>query len=135
VGLFGFVMGKVAGSVVGESGLGRHLDERVVVSKKGTEYLGILGVDGEDKYFVAPDFMWDNSGQENSVDCENENAMVYINRPGEDKVSLLGRGYRVGSGQRVDQFREFTFVSKEPLRYRANVANVAKKVRVMTAWE
>jgi len=118
-------------AVVGERGLKRHLDEKVILRKRGVEYTGHLGVHGDGKFFVGVDSIWEGPGKEDRK-CENENARVYINEPGRDVVHLLGKKYCVGSGKRVDQFRDFRFVSGNPTGYKANRRRLSKEVPTIT---
>lgn len=115
-------------NVVGEKGLKRHLDETIRLQKRGIEYEGTLGIDGEGKYFVGVDFISEEF-KLNSIVCKNENARVYINRPGKDVVWFLGRSYRVGNGRRATHFRDFEFASYNPASYRAVQKELMKETR------
>ncbi|MCD4771439.1 hypothetical protein K8R30_03410 [archaeon] len=121
----------VATAIVGERGLRRHLDEKVILRKRGVEYSGPLGVHGDRKFFVGVESIWEGPGEEDRK-CGNDNARVYINEPGKDIIHLLGKNYRVGSGKRVDQFRDFMFVSENPTEYKANRRRLSNWAPVIT---
>ena len=121
----------VATAVVGEAGLKRHLDEEVILRKRGVEYTGPLGVYGDGKFFVEVESIYGGSG-EGRVRCKNKNAKVYINEPGKDVVYLMGKNYCVGSGERLNQFRDFKFVSKNPTGYKANRRRLSERAPRIT---
>jgi hypothetical protein len=119
--------------IVGEKGLWRHLDEDFTLRKKGVNYTGALCVDSDERFYVAPISIWRSWGSgDGEVKFANKDARVYINDPGKDIVYLMGKGYRVGAGEREDQFREYRFVSEDPLRYRANRARLEEGTQVIT---
>ena len=121
----------IATAVVGEAGLKRHLDEEVILAKREVEYTGPLSVYEDGKFFVGVESIYGGSG-EGRVRCKNKKAKVYINEPGRDVVYLMGKNYRVGSGERLNQFRDFMFVSRNPTGYRANRRRLSERAPRIT---